>query len=146
MNRSAMLVSKSDSWETPQLLFDRLDAVFNFDTDVCATEENTKCNHFYTKEEDGLSQPWHGVCWMNPPYGRQISKWLDKAYVSAKDNGATVVCLVPARTETKWWHDYCVKGEVYFIKGRLRFGGSTENAPFPNAIVTFRPTVEDAFK
>lgn len=130
--------SKKDLWETPLWFFDQLNAEFNFTTDVCAIAENAKCERFYSPEMDGLNQDWQGVCWMNPPYGREIGRWMRKAFESSQ-NGATVVCLVPARTDTAWWHDYAIKGEVRFIKGRLKFGGSKWNAPFPNAIVIFRP-------
>jgi len=81
---------------------------------------------------------------MNPPYGRGINEWIKKAYKSAKQNGATVVCLIPARVDTRWWHEYCSKGEVHFIKGRLKFGNAKNSAPFPSAVVVFRPTVKDA--
>lgn len=137
-----MFSRKDSSWSTPQEFFDRLHAVFKFQTDVCASAENAKCSVYYTVA--GLEQDWRGVCWMNPPYGRGISQWVRKAYQSAKENGATVVCLLPARVDTSWWHDYCAKGEVFFIKGRLKFSGSKTNAPFPNAIVVFRPNVKDA--
>ncbi|MEV2910660.1 DNA N-6-adenine-methyltransferase [Paenibacillus larvae] len=129
--------SKTDMWETPQYLFDDLNVEFGFELDVCALPENAKCKRYFTPSEDGLKQEWKGVCWMNPPYGRQISKWIQKAYESSLE-GATVVGLVPSRTDTKWWHDYCMKGEIRFIKGRLKFGGSPHNAPFPNAVVIFR--------
>ena len=132
----AVLSSNTCEWETPQLFFDALNAEYHFDVDVCATENNAKCERYYTKEQDGLSQQWKGVCWMNPPYGREIGKWMRKAYESSL-YGATVVCLVPARTDTAWWHDYAMKGEVEFVRGRLKFGGSKANAPFPSAIVTF---------
>ena len=135
MNK-ALLSSNTCEWETPQLFFDALNAEYHFDVDVCATENNAKCERYYSKEQDGLSQQWKGVCWMNPPYGREIGKWMRKAYESSLD-GATVVCLVPARTDTAWWHDYAMKGEVEFVRGRLKFGGSKANAPFPSAIVTF---------
>ena len=128
-----MYSSKSDNWETPQDLFDSLDAKYHFDLDVCADKNNTKCKLFYSVEVDGLAQDWKGVCWMNPPYGRQIGKWLQKAY----ESDATVVCLVPARTDTAWWHDYCMKGEITFIRGRLKFGNQKNSAPFPSAIVVF---------
>lgn len=144
LNNELMFSSKTDKWETPQDFFDKLDMVFRFETDVCALPENAKCEQFFTPDEDGLRQEWNGVCWMNPPYGRTISEWVAKAYMSAKENGATVVCLVPARVDTKWWHNYCAKGEVFFVKGRLKFGGSKNSAPFPNAVVVFRPTVYDA--
>lgn len=128
--------SATDEWETPQEFFDLLDAEFGFMTDVCATASNAKCAHYFSPEVDGLAQPWTGVCWMNPPYGREIGRWVRKAYESALE-GATVVCLVPARTDTPWWHDYCMKGEIRFIRGRLRFSGKNVNAPFPSAVVIF---------
>lgn len=129
--------SKTDLWYTPQDFFKKYDDVYKFETDVCATDDNTKCAKYYTEEMDGLSQEWGGVCWMNPPYGRTISKWMKKAYESSL-SGATVVCLVPARTDTNWWHDYAMKGDIEFIKGRLKFGGSKNSAPFPSAVVVFK--------
>ena len=129
--------SKSDMWSTPQDLFERLNAVYSFTTDVCATVENRKCEHYYDEEMDGLKQTWRGVCWMNPPYGREIGKWIQKAYESSLE-GATVVCLVPSRTDTRWWHDYAMKGEIEFIKGRLKFGNAKNSAPFPSAIIIFK--------
>lgn len=128
-----MFTSSTDLWETPQSLFDELDKEFHFTLDVCATKENAKCERYFTKEDDGLAQEWCGICWMNPPYGRQIGKWIKKAY----ESGARVVCLIPARTDTAWWHDYVMKGEYRFIRGRLRFGNSKNSAPFPSAIVIF---------
>lgn len=125
-------------WETPKDLFKSLDDEYGFNLDVCATPDNAKCPEFFTEEQDGLRQDWRGVCWMNPPYGRGIGAWLKKAYESSLQ-GATVVCLVPARTDTRWWHDYCTKGVVTFIKGRLKFGGHKNNAPFPSALVVFKP-------
>ena len=129
--------SSTDLWSTPQYFFDSLNAEFNFGTDVCASHENAKCASFFSLEMDGLKQDWNGVCFMNPPYGREISKWMQKAYESSK-NGATVVCLVPARTDTSWWHNYASKGEVRFVRGRLKFGDAASNAPFPSAVVVFR--------
>ncbi|MCM3704029.1 phage N-6-adenine-methyltransferase [Paenibacillus macerans] len=131
-----LFTSTTDLWETPQDFFNSLNAEFKFETDVCALPENAKCETFYSPDDDGLSQNWGGVCWMNPPYGRNIGKWVKKAYESSL-NGATVVCLLPARTDTAWWHDYCMKGEVRLVRGRLKFGGSEWNAPFPNAVVIF---------
>lgn len=136
MNAEAMFSSATDRWATPQDLFDELNKTFTFETDVCATIENAKCANFYTPEQDGLSQEWCGFCWMNPPYGRQIGKWMRKAYESSL-KGATVVCLVPARTDTAWWHDYAVHGEITFLRGRLKFGNAKNSAPFPSAIVVF---------
>ena len=129
---TGMYSSRTCEWETPQDLFDRLDKIYHFETDVCATPENAKCVKYYTKEQDGLVQEWRGVCWMNPPYGREIGAWMRKAYLSAK-SGATVVCLVPARTDTMWWHVYAMEGDVQF----LHFGGAKNGAPFPSAIVVF---------
>ena len=105
--------------------------------EVCATPENAKCTEYYTKADDGLEKTWRSSCWMNPPYGRGIGKWMKKAYESAQ-SGATVVCLVPARTDTGWGHDYAMRGEVRFVRGRLRFNGLNCNAPFPSAVVIFR--------
>lgn len=118
MNKEVMFSSKTDSWGTPQWLFDELDAEFHFDLDVCAIPENAKCERYYTPEQDGLAQEWTGACWCNPPYGRQIGKWVKKS----SECGATVVMLVPARTDTKWFHDYIYgKSEVRFLRGRLHF-------------------------
>jgi len=143
MNTNVMFSSKTDLWETPQDFFNRMDAEFGFELDVCARPENAKCDSYFTPEIDGLTQEWLGVCWMNPPYGRDIGKWIKKAYESAQANGATVVCLVPARTDTKWWHDYCMKAEYRLLRGRLKFGGHTNSAPFPSAVVIFRPAHEE---
>lgn len=129
--------SKSVVWETPQDLFDKLNAEFHFDLDVCALPENAKCEKYYTPEDDGLSQPWNGVCWCNPPYGRTIGKWVQKAYETFA-GGGTVVMLLPARTDTKWFHEYIYnKAEIRFIKGRLKFGNSKNAAPFPSMVVVF---------
>lgn len=131
MLNNSMFTSNTDLWSTPQEFFDRLNAVYQFDTDVCALPENAKCKNFFTPEQDGSKQEWKGVCWMNPPYGREIGKWVRKAYESARDNGATVVCLLPARTDTKWFHDYCIPyGEITFVKGRLKFGGQNQERLF----------------
>lgn len=130
--------SATDLWYTPHDFFDKYDAIYRFTLDVCATHENAKCSRYFTKEQDGLAQTWAPeVCWMNPPYGRTIGLWVRKAY-EASLRGATVVCLLPARTDTAWWHDYCMKGEIEFIRGRLKFGGSKNSAPFPSAVVIFR--------
>lgn len=131
-----LFTSTTDLWETPQDFFDVLHSEFNFETDVCALPENAKCETFFSPDDDGLSQNWGGICWMNPPYGRDIGKWVKKAYESSLE-GATVVCLLPARTDTAWWHDYCMRGEIRLVRGRLKFGGSKWNAPFPNAVVIF---------
>lgn len=132
--------SNTIEWETPQVLFNELNEQHKFTLDVCSTHENAKCERHFTIEEDGLKQEWGGSCWMNPPYGREIGKWVKKAYEEAQ-KGATVVALLPARTDTKWFHDwiYMMYGvEVDFLRGRLKFSGHKWNAPFPCMIVTFR--------
>lgn len=143
MLTEGMFSSNTCEWETPQDIFDKLSEEFGgFDLDVCATPENAKCPRFYTKEQDGLSQEWSGKCWMNPPYGREISKWVEKAAQSKAD---LVVCLLPARTDTKWFHNWCIpKGEVRFLPGRLKFGCSKNSAPFPSMIVIFNNKKEEA--
>jgi len=131
--------SDSCEWATPQEFFDKLHEEFNFTLDVCATNSNAKCKNFYTQAEDGLAQPWLGVCWCNPPYGREIKFWVEKAMRAAHSGDATVVCLVPARTDTHWWHDFVSQAdEIRFVKGRLKFGGHSNSAPFPSAVVVFR--------
>lgn len=126
------------AWETPQALFDLLDEEFHFSLDVCALPDNAKCKKFYSPKDDGLMQTWRGHCWMNPPYGTTIIQWMQKARESA-DKGATVVCLVPARTDTEWWWTTCPMSEIRFIRGRLQFVGSTTAAPFPSAVVVMQP-------
>ena len=134
---NALMTSNTDNWATPQDFFDQQNKLYGpFTLDVCANAENAKCAAYFDKTTDGLKQTWTGKCWMNPPYGREIGKWMKKAYESA-NNGTVVVCLVPARTDTKWWHDYAMKGQVTFIRGRLKFGESKTNAPFPSAVVVF---------
>ena len=135
--RSVHFSSATGEWETPQALFDELDRIFGgFTLDPCATAENAKCARFFTREDDGLSQAWSGKVFMNPPYGREIGQWVRKAWQESQ-NGTLVVCLLPARVDTRWWHEYAKKGHVYFLQGRLKFGASLNSAPFPSAIVTF---------
>lgn len=138
--------SETDDWWTPQWLFEPLNKEFHFELDVCASAKNAKCKRYFTRQQDGLKQEWKGVCWMNPPYGREIADWVRKAYDSAK-KGATVVCLVPARTDTAWWWDYCIQGEVRFLRGRIKFDNDRNidnSANFPSAVVVFRPGVKPA--
>ena len=131
--------SNSNEWATPQDFYDKYNLEWNFTLDPCCTHENAKCAKHYTQAEDGLKQDWSGDrVWMNPPYGREIGIWMKKAYEESL-KGAIVVCLVPARTDTAWWHNYAVKGEVRFIRGRLKFGGHTNSAPFPSALVILKP-------
>ena len=134
--------SKSDLWPTDQRFFDKMNRKYGpFDVDVCATPENAKCARFFTAAMDGLQQRWQGRCWMNPPYGKTIGRWIRKAW-EASTAGATVVCLLPARVDTQWWQDYVLHyaAVVDFIRGRLRFGDGKYPAPFPSAIVVFKPT------
>ena len=134
-----MFSSKSDLWATPQDFFDKLNAEFNFTLDVCALPENAKCKDFYTPELDGLAQPWTGRVWCNPPYGRQIGEWVRRAFFAVVGGAEVVVMLLPARTDTRWFHEYIYgKAEMRFIKGRLKFGGSKNPAPFPSMVVIFR--------
>ena len=130
-----LFTSNTDLWETPQDFFDGLNKEFGFDLDVCALPENAKCERYFTPEKDGLDQEWKGTVWCNHPYGKQVGKWVEKAYKS----NCTVVMLLPARTDTKWFHDYIYrKDEIRFVKGRLKFGGSKIPAPFPSMVVIYR--------
>ena len=132
--------SETDEWPTPQDFFDGLNREFGFNLDVCSTHENAKCEAHFTRDDNGLLRSWSGsVCWMNPPYGRDIKQWMAKAHDAAMNDGATVVCLVPARTDTAWWHEYAMKHEIRFVRGRLKFGDATDSAPFPSAVVVMRP-------
>jgi len=135
-----MFSSKSDLWATPQEFFDELNAEFNFTLDPCATPENAKCQKYYTKVEDGLKQDWSGeIVFCNPPYGREIGKWVKKCYEEAQKPDTIVVMLIPARTDTSYFHDYIYKKakEIRFIRGRLKFGNSKNSAPFPSMVVVF---------
>lgn len=137
MNTDLMFSSKDQTWETPQDFFDKVNKEFNFNLDVCAVPETAKCSKFFTPENNALIQKWDGVCWMNPPYGREIIKWIAKAYNESLNNN-TIVCLIPARTDTKYWHNYCMKAkEIRLIKGRLKFGNASNSAPFPSALIIF---------
>ena len=132
--------SKTNEWSTPQEFFDELDKEFNFTLDPCATSENAKCTKYFTVEDDGLKQDWsNDVVFMNPPYGREIKYWVQKAYEESL-KGATVVCLIPARTDTAYWHDYIFgkADDIRFLRGRLKFGGSKNPAPFPSAIIIYK--------
>jgi phage N-6-adenine-methyltransferase len=114
---------------------------FHFDLDVCASKENHKCEKYFSKKDDGLKQDWNGVCWMNPPYGREIKDWMQKTKNESK-NGVTIVCLVPARPDTEWWWENCIQGEIRFIRGRLRWSRSNTVAPFPSAIIIIGPKIK----
>ena len=156
--QKVMFSSNSNEWRTPQDFYDKLDRTFQFDLDPCATHQSAKCEKHFTEEDNGLTQDWSGhKVFMNPPYGRGIDKWLNKAFEESKSKNTTVVCLIPARTDTKYWHKYCMKAdEIYFVKGRLKFTQTLDahgvplseksccnTAPFPSAVIVFRgPPVE----
>jgi phage N-6-adenine-methyltransferase len=136
---AVMYSSATDVWATPQDFFDEVNAKYNFTLDACANTENAKCKKFFSPEQDGLKQNWGGRIWMNPPYGRVIGNWVEKAYQESK-NGALVVALLPARTDTRWFHNYIYKKKgvkIHFLKGRLKFGDAKEPAPFPCILVEF---------
>ncbi len=137
MSNAHWFSSERQDWQTPQSFFDHWDDKYGFDLDAAASFDNRKCDRYFDEEDDALSQPWEGTVWCNPPYSNQIGKWIRKGYEEAQ-KGATVVMLVPARTDTRWWHEYVMRAaEIWFVKGRLRFGGSAANAPFPSAVVVF---------
>lgn len=139
MNKDAMFSSKTGVWETPKDFFDKLNEEFHFNLDVCALPENAKCSAYYTPDMDGLKQPWYGTCWCNPPYGRKIADWVKKGYEEHKFRGNCIVMLLPARTDTKWFHEYLLgKSEIRFIRGRLKFGNSKNSAPFPSMVAVFK--------
>ena len=138
MNES-LFSSNMVEWETPQDFFDKLNEEFHFTLDPCSTDENAKCEKHYTKEQDGLSQDWTGeTVYCNPPYGRDMPKWIQKCYEHFIVGG-TAVMLIPARTDTKAFHEFIYgKAEIRFIRGRLRFSGSKNDAPFPSMLVIYR--------
>lgn len=140
MNIKACLSSKTDQWTTPQDFFDKLNDEFHFTLDPCADSTNHKCDLFFTKEQNGLSKDWGGYSvFCNPPYGREISKWVQYSYEQSKKPNTTVVMLIPARTDTAYFHDYIYgKAEIRFIRGRLKFGQATQGAPFPSMVVVFK--------
>lgn len=136
---SGMYSSNTPEWATPQAFFDELDAEFHFDLDIAASDENHKCDRYYTKETDGLAHQdeWSGTIWCNPPYGREIGKWVEAC---SRYRGGQCVMLLPARTDTRWFHDYIYndpKVEIRFIKGRLHFNESKDAAPFPSMVAVF---------
>lgn len=139
MNNEVMFSSNTEDWATPQAFFDELNKEFEFTLDPCATPQNAKCARYYTKEVDGLAQSWRGErVYCNPPYGREIGKWVKKATEEA-NGGALVVMLLPARTDTLWFHKYVYKKhEIRFIRGRLHFNEARAGAPFPSMVVVIK--------
>lgn len=141
MNKELMFSSKDMTWSTPQDFYDKLHSEFNFNLDSCCEIHTAKCPEFFTKEDDGLTKDWAGkTVFCNPPYGRELGVWVEKCYNEAQKPGTTVVMLIPSRTDTQYFHNYIYKkaGEVRFIKGRLKFGGAQNPAPFPSMVVVFR--------
>ena len=139
--QDTMFSSKSNDWATPQHFFDQLQDKFGeFTLDPCANESNYKVKNRFTEKDDGLAQDWTGHnVFMNPPYGRGIKHWIRKAYEEGQKEDTTVIALIPARTDTRYWHDYVMNAHtVYFIKGRLKFGNGGNSAPFPSAVIVFR--------
>jgi phage N-6-adenine-methyltransferase len=143
--QNVMFSSKSNEWETPKDFFEKLNWRFGpFTLDPCASEDSAKCTKYYTVNDDGLSKNWdNNTVFVNPPYGREINSWIKKAFDESKNENTTVVMLIPARTDTRYWHDYVMKAkEVHFVKGRLKFGDSSNSAPFPSAVVVFSDTAD----
>lgn len=141
--RAVMGSSEDMTWATPQEWFDYLNLEFKFTLDPCCVAATAKCDMFYTPETNGLAQSWAGQrVFMNPPYGEALYDWMKKAYMECLQNKALVVCFVPARVDTQWWHDFAARGEVRFPIGRVKFAGADASAPFPVAIVIFRPKVD----
>ncbi len=135
----ALFSSATGVWGTPPDLFNRYNDRYRFEVDVCALPSNAKCDRYFTPDDDGLAQDWAPMrCWMNPPYGKGIDAWMRKAFEESQ-RGALVVCLVPSRTDTAWWHDWAMQGRIEFLRGRLRFEGGASTAPFPSAVVTYLP-------
>lgn len=138
--QKTLFSSKTGNWATPQTFYDRLNWRFGpFDLDPCADIHNTKCANFFTEAEDGLSKDWAGfTAFVNPPYGKSIANWIKKGYEAALDGETRVVMLIPARTDTKYWHNYVMKAaEIHLVRGRLKFGASQNSAPFPSAVIVF---------
>ena len=140
LNTKVLYSSKEEKWATPQDFFDKLNDEFHFTLDAAASPDNAKCTNYFTEEQDGLAQSWGGhTVWCNPPYCRKTGLWVKKAYEEHQRTGCTVVMLLPSRTDVRWFHDYILgKAEIRFIKGRLKFGGNKNSAPFPSIVVIYR--------
>lgn len=138
---SATQTSKSQDWQTPRWLFDLLNKEFNFDLDVCATDENTLCDRYFTVEENGLEQEWWGKCWCNPPYN-QANLWVRKAYDQVQKGNCTATLLIGSRTDTRYFWNYVRYGEIRFLPGRLKFEGGKFSAPFPSLVVVFKKNIQ----
>lgn len=141
-NFDGKFTSAIQDWETPQMLFDILNNEFDFDIDLAASKDNTKCKLFYSLEDDAFDHIWKGICWLNPPYGlktRNLKDWIKKAWDETRKEDCTVVMLIPTRTNTNWWHEYCMKAsDIRFLRGRPKFNNSNHGLPQPLAIIIFR--------
>jgi phage N-6-adenine-methyltransferase len=141
---AGQLTSERHDWETPPALFALLHDEFRFTLDAAASDRNALCPAFLTPDDDALARAWSGVVWCNPPYGPGVGKWVQKARDEARA-GATVVMLIPVRTDTAWWSEFAMRAhEVRLIRGRLHFGVPGRDvraniAPFPSAVLVFRP-------
>ena len=138
MNK-ALFSSKKENWTTPQWLFDQLNEEFEFTLDAAASDDNAKCQKYFTERENGLLRSWEGeTVFCNPPYGRKLAELVKKAYEEGQKTGTTVVLLIPSRTDTRFFHDYILgKAEIRFLKGRLKFGDAKNSAPFPSLIAVY---------
>lgn len=146
MEMSGIMSSNRHDWETPEEVINKLPVYF--DVDVCATPETAKAKKFYTPQQDGLKRMWKGVCWMNPPYGKELPRWLQKAYDESRTQGTSVWCLVPARTDTKWFHEIATLGTIVFLKRRVPFlmdGKPVRSPPFPSMVVIFDKDIDVGF-
>ena len=144
--QEVMFSSKSNEWATPQSFFDKLNGIFGpFTLDAAASADNYKVANYYTEADDSLSQDWSGnSVFLNPPYGRALKDWVKKGYEEGQKDNTMVVMLIPARTDTKYWHEWVMKAdEIRFVRGRIKFGDGTNSAPFPSAVVVFRKTAFD---
>mgnify|MGYP000993835066 CR=1 FL=1 len=149
MNKELMFSSKKEDWETPQLFFNELNKKYKFNWDLASSDANAKCVNHFTVGDDSLSQDWsalEGNLWLNPPYGRDLKRWVKKAYESSLNREGVLVMLIPSRTDTSYWHDYIFdKAEIKFIRGRLKFengGVASQPAPFPSALIVYGKTFE----
>jgi len=138
--KDLMFSSEKQDWATPQSFYDKVSSELGpFTLDACAIADNAKCSTFFSPEEDGLTMSWEGYnVFVNPPYGKGIDKWIEKAYKESQKKRTRVVMLIPARPDTKYWHNYVMNAhEIHFVKGRLKFGGCQNAAPFPSAVIVF---------
>lgn len=140
-NKEVMFSSQTITWSTPEEFFNKVDSEYNFTVDVCADTTNYKCKKYFSPKDDGLKQSWqNNVCWCNPPYGSACKEWVKKAYEECSEN-CTIVMLLPARTDVKWFHNYIYNNKnckITFLKGRLKFSGCKTSAPFPSMLVEFK--------